>query len=662
MKMKTQTKYAAVGAAIASIAMVVPIAGAQPQNTTSLRAAAERQVALGIQAAPKTPAATNARARSLPAEPNPFLGRVMDATKVDYYGWRKSIEARATAAMKAREAAQGNPRSKTAQPVLVDEAEPANLSGLNDVLASGELISGVATDANPRARLLGTLAPPRDVSTNFASFDEDNGSISLASDTGVASTFAAMQTSATIGDGPHGSSGSNSGDFDFYSIDLDAGQNITATTEVFDTFDSVLVVYDADGEIIASNDDAGAGVASKLTFTPTAAGAYYVMVTGFSGAALPEDPFESASGLGAGSEGQYELLISTAGPDIDVYAIDLRAGDVIGASITGAGNWLQVFDPDGRETIGSTQDFSALYPIASPLPGGGNAVLAYTVAQDGRHFISVRGSNEGDYDATVELYRSGLANAGPEAKQRILVDFDGARVQTSVFSGPGGRQITGLAGFLGGWGLGPDDEDALIEATMEVVWENLRRDLIRRGSNPDFIIRLADSRRVSRRNRFGSEQVSRVVVGGTIAEAGISTIGVASSIDPGNFGHEDDALVLLDELSAPIPSPLSLNTYLAASAPDKIKLIATGLGNIIAHEAGHYLGNYHTDSYNSTANIMDEGPNLPNTLGTGPDELLGTGDDVDVDFGVDEFTPYEAYTGQQDTLENTAFGLTGGGQ
>jgi len=35
-----------------------------------------------------------------------------------------------------------------------------------------------------------------------------------------------------------------------------------------------------------------------------------------------------------------------------------------------------------------------------------------------------------------------------------------------------------------------------------------------------------------------------VIVGGTIAPSGIQTIGIAESIDPGNFATEESALVL----------------------------------------------------------------------------------------------------------------------
>ena len=58
-------------------------------------------------------------------------------------------------------------------------------------------------------------------------------------------------------------------------------------------------------------------------------------------------------------------------------------------------------------------------------------------------------------------------------------------------------------------------------------------------------------------DQFGKENVSRVIVGGTIAQSGISTIGIAQYIDPGNYGHEDSAVVLLDVLSDPSRSGLA---------------------------------------------------------------------------------------------------------
>lgn len=183
-----------------------------------------------------------------------------------------------------------------------------------------------------------------------------------------------------------------------------------------------------------------------------------------------------------------------------------------------------------------------------------------------------------------------------------------------------------------------DDPEKLVSASLYLV---LRRD------HPD---------------PFGQPNVSRVIVGGTIAESGIPTIGIAETIDPGNFGHEESALVLLDTLSSPAgppssPNPASLNTYLAAES-DKVEFIGRAIGNIVSHEAGHFLGNWHVAPFNNHVNIMDQGGNFPAMYGVGPDNVGGTADDRDVDYGKDTFAPIEGFTGLENTLARPAFGLS----
>ena len=77
--------------------------------------------------------------------------------------------------------------------------------------------------------------------------------------------------------------------------------------------DTIVVVYDAAGEILALNDDADVEpnpFASRLSFPVPANGDYYVMVAGFP--TLPEDPFDSSSGDGSGEEGDYTATITSS--------------------------------------------------------------------------------------------------------------------------------------------------------------------------------------------------------------------------------------------------------------------------------------------------------------------------------------------------------------
>ncbi|ROT33606.1 hypothetical protein [Micromonospora sp. HM5-17] len=194
----------------------------------------------------------------------------------------------------------------------------------------------------------------------------------------------------------------------------------------------------------------------------------------------------------------------------------------------------------------------------------------------------------------------------------------------------------------------------MIDAIVATVEENLRQDMIASGLNRRFNLRILNSR--DHADPFGQANVSRVIIGGTIDESGIPTIGIAQSIDPGNFETEESALVLLDLLSEPT-GEASLNTYLTA-ASDRIGFIGRAVGNVTAHEAGHFFGDWHVDQFNEHANLMDQGGNPALMFGVGADGIGGTADDPDVDFGEDVFNPGEGFTGLENTLGRIALTVT----
>ena len=114
--------------------------------------------------------------------------------------------------------------------------------------------------------------------------------------------------------------------------------------------------------------------------------------------------------------------------------------------------------------------------------------------------------------------------------------------------------------------------------------------------------------------------------------------------------------------SAPVGSDLfipnlSANSYEIAPGSIIIDLIGVSVGNVTAHEAGHFFANWHTDQFNDSPNIQDQGGNFVGTFGIGPDLVFGTADDVDVDFGLDVYVPSEGFSGTENTLTSVAFGL-----
>ena len=345
--------------------------------------------------------------------------------------------------------------------------------------------------------------------------------------------------------------------------------------------------------------------------------------------------------------------ISSAQVDRDFYSFDLKPGDVIGGTLTGASDALTIYRPDGTQMVGSELlDASSLYPPNSPLPGGGNTTLAYVAEAAGSYALEL-GSGVGSYDVTVNGFRPGSEIDPSTRVQTVFLDFDGATVNTGIWGGPGVRTLSPFSSFIAKWGLTRSQEATLIDQITAEVTENIKKDL--KAVNSEVQVKVINSK--DNADQFGKENVSRVIVGGTIAQSGISTIGIAQYIDPGNYGHEDSAVVLLDVLSDPTGSA-SLNTYMNATS-DRVGFVSQAVGNVISHEIGHLIGNYHTDNANPQHSLMDAGGSgFGNLFGVGPDNIGGTADDEDVDFALDEYIPAEGFTGKENTLNVAAWAYT----
>jgi hypothetical protein len=615
---------------------------------------------LGLQQVPKSPS-VHAMEAGRPQDVNPYLGLVTDPAKVNWAYWQKRLNR----AGQERAAAMGRKRIASADtnavpPVFVDEQEPDQALGGNDRTATAQALPrfGLAPGRVPAARVLGTLANGPSP-TSFPASKENDGSIPKAAAVPLTGPQTRARTTGRIGDGPHGAKGDGKGDFDFYKVHASAGQLLVVDLDTPPTgditapkLDSVLTLYDAHGKSIAVNDDDGETLDSKLTVTVPADGEYYICVGSFESAA-PRDPYDSGSGPGVGSEGPYSITFGLDSDDVDYYQLDLHPGDVLGASVKGAAHDLELRDPAGHLRIGSKQDQSGAYPPNSPLPGGGNAVLAYVTAEGGPHTIAVSGG-AGSYDLTLQVFRPGPEGTDASSVQTIFLDFNGAQVNTKVFGGSGVRTLSPLGAFLGRWGLRADQENAVIDGVVATVRENLEHDF-----GDGVAVRILNSR--DNKDPFGQPNVSRVIIGGSQAESGLSTVGISQSVDPGNFAAEESAIVLLDDMSGAgtdhSTSNPSLNAYFGPHS-NRVEFVGHAVGIAASHEAGHYLGSWHTAAFDTTPNVMDQGGNFAMLWGVGPDGFGGTADDVDVDFGSDTFNPAEGFTGKEDTAADTHWGLS----
>jgi len=617
----------------------------------------------------------------LPPEPNPYLSFLPAGVEPDWEYWRARMQWQALARREAR-AGEAGARFD------VVEVEEAGLIGVNDLPLFGQAIDGFGTTVgqSSEVRVFGHLqVMPRPLGT----FSEPDGAIPLAHQLTVVAGERVI-LDAFIGDGAYGSSGPTpSGDFDFFAVEAAAGQVISArvrTPEPLDDLNPILGVYDGAGKVIAFNDDLPLpGIVSSydawVSVAAPADGWYFVCVGGFTPwgidlELLPADPFDPASGPGAGSEGEYELILGRdfRDPgDVDFFRFELREGDVIGATVAGGGQRASLVSLDSGELVtADRRDLSGIYPEASPLPGGGLGAVAYVIEAAGSYAVGidrVELGSTGDYVLELGVYRPTLGLEEEEATQILFLDFNGATIDPSGFGLPPGLvNLSPLESFLPAWGLSSAELDAVIEAIVAEVEENLSRDVRLRGLNGDhdasgidgeFDIEIRSSR--SYPDPFGQANVSRVIVGGTCDELGFVTIGISEAIDPGNFDTAKTSVVLLDLLSAPWYDPSSLNGIPRDPALAMVELVGHGVGLVVAHEAGHLFANFHTARDVGPATLMDRGGNMPQLLGVGADGVAGSVDDEDVDLGPDLYEPVEAFTGTENTLNAVSFDLPAGG-
>ena len=607
----------------------------------------------------------------VPRIPNPYLSLLPKVPAGAYDAWSEYRHKQAMREVN-RSAAATIP---SALEVIQEREE-------NDTLATAQPIDLNSRSEQNRLLIQGVSgADTITFSEKFLFGKEDDGSIPLANEVTFDETFQTVTYIAAIGDGPFGTLGTGSGDHDFYEVALEEGQVLeirTTTPEPLADLDPVVVVFDENGQFLAFNIEISFdNYDNFLKFTAPSDGQYFVSILGF-GSSLLEDINDSGSGLGAGSEGLYKLeLTLLEETDADFFTFQLEKGDVFGAAITGRSQpRLSVFTKDGELQI-SSATFAAFFPEESPLPINGQTTLDFVAPESGQYTIEVS-ENLGQYELELLATRPGF-ELTTHRKQILFIDFTGSEFNLNEFFGgfPDDAETVTLSDFgkfLPNWGIRntASNRTRLAKRIVGVVQENIEADLRRSNLNPNFEVEIVSdyanpylAKALSYLAQFAEDPISSVIVGGTIEESGIPTIGIAQSIDPGNFDAEESALVLLDILSAPATpgasadSTFSLNDVSLAPGKTIEDVVVAALGNIISHEAGHYLGNFHTNGLNETSTIMDEGPGgLFNLIGVGPSGVFGEEDQIDVDFITDAYSIFELFVGENNTKVNTAFALS----
>tara|TARA_R110002049_G_scaffold4601_6_gene32895 strand:+ start:100190 stop:105202 length:5013 start_codon:yes stop_codon:yes gene_type:complete len=355
--------------------------------------------------------------------------------------------------------------------------------------------------------------------------------------------------------------------------------------------------------------------------------------------------------------------------DIDIYAVDLQAGDILDISVQGTLTQVSVHGASGQFLWGTDQNQGiAGYSGSSPLQTTGNAVMAQVVPESGRYYIFGAGTTAGSGSYTIGLrtYRP-VTESLPIGQQQVLyLDFDGGTFLPSQFSrfipAPGFIRIPSLQESLPLVGIQQNDEANMLALVDHIVSEVEKhfQSVATNGTNGDYdstgtpgeygitIVSSFDFRNdtdATRKFEFlANPLVTRVLIGGTTAGIGIPDIlGVAPSGDIGNFDLSELVLAPMDLVQA------YSTQFPIANGSSVLDAVAETIAVTASHEAAHVFGMEHTDGNNLVGSLIDGvGTQVPAfDLGVGPDGIFGTLDDTEIEFVTDQFDLTEGYLGTQ---------------
>lgn len=192
------------------------------------------------------------------------------------------------------------------------------------------------------------------------------------------------------------------GERDWYQLNLTAGQRITldlagAGAGRGTLGDGVLMIYDAFGRLIATDDNSGPGQDARLTFTATGSGVYYVVV----------------AGVGS-SAGTYQLSFTTGGAgELQTLPAILVAADVLDTPLVMPGLIDDHLDahilPALVDDLGpQVMPIAFDEPLTAPFEAGGDLIGAHL-----QGFAPLTG------DFALTMYEDGQVGAGPQPSPHL---------------------------------------------------------------------------------------------------------------------------------------------------------------------------------------------------------------------------------------------------
>lgn len=331
-------------------------------------------------------------------------------------------------------------------------------------------------------------------------------------------------------------------------------------------------------------------------------------------------------------------VLSTISPnqDVDVFEIFAVKGAIYGFAALGGGapdTIITLYDAEGQVLAinDDHEDIADQFPADSPFIGGNSdldSAIIWVAPESGSYFVEVKSfqsGSGGEYQFNVRARLPKLRNGPASDFQTFVLDFNGADINASeIFgSGPTSAVLSPFSDFLISWFPQFDENNPpneafrnqVIDAVVETVRENLD-DLRKQSLNGDrdddgilgnFAYELFVVREPGDTDIFGGRNISRIVIGGTEAELGLSGIAFSPGIDPGNYATEETGVVLLDRLSQPAPAVESINSIVLGGSASTTDAIGQVVGNLASKIIGQMVGNLATDGDNDIACVMDEG-------------------------------------------------------
>ncbi|NML14071.1 pre-peptidase C-terminal domain-containing protein [Azohydromonas caseinilytica] len=301
------------------------------------------------------------------------------------------------------------------------------LDGIFD--ASGVRVAGTSNDDYGGSRESRVVFTPTASGTYYVSaagYGSGTGSYQLLV-TGSANTDIAASTATTATLAAGGSLRSlitPANDVDWVRASLTAGQSYVIELNADTTAASPLMdpyfrgIYNAAGTLIAgtSNDDYGIGTNSRVTFTPTASGTYYLAAGGFgtqigayelrltaltptvTDAEAASTATTAALTLGTARTGSIDFA-----RDVDWFRVALTAGQTYRITARGADSGSGtladpeiggLYDASGRIIVGTGNDNSAGTPDAQTL---------FTATATGTYYVAVHAANDGTGSYSVAV-------------------------------------------------------------------------------------------------------------------------------------------------------------------------------------------------------------------------------------------------------------------